>query len=158
VHDRYTWRDVGSSWLPSDLLAALLCAQLEHADVTQAARHSVWRIYRNALEPVSARYELEMQAIPPGVSHPAHVFGVLVPRERRDQLLKKMAERGVQCTSHYEPLHLAPTGRAFGVNKAPPLPVTEDVAARLVRLPLYADLAPSTAEEVAETFIDALRG
>jgi dTDP-4-amino-4,6-dideoxygalactose transaminase len=153
--DRYTWRDVGSSWLPSDLLAALLCAQLENSNVTQANRHRVWSIYRNALEPLVGKLGVELQEIPKAVQHPAHVFGVLVPKARRDEILKAMAERGVQCTSHYEPLHLAPEGRKL--DKARVLPVTDDVAARMVRLPLFADMTSEMAEEVVGNFIDVLR-
>lgn len=147
--DKYTWRGVGSSYLPSDVLAAVLTAQLENAERTQARRHSIWNVYREHLAPAASRLGLELQAVPAGVEHPAHVFAVLIPAAvKRAALLRELVATGITAVSHYEPLHSAP---AHG--KAEPLPVTESVARRLVRLPLYAGMSEADAEHVAETFI-----
>jgi dTDP-4-amino-4,6-dideoxygalactose transaminase len=147
--DKYTWRGVGSSYLPSDVLAAVLTAQLENAAETQAQRHRIWQVYRQHLEPAVDRLGLELQAIPTGVEHPAHVFAVLVPaRLKRADLLRELVANGITAVSHYEPLHSAP---AHG--RGEPLSVTDSVARRLVRLPLYAGMTERDAEHVAATFI-----
>ncbi|HTE53911.1 MAG TPA: dTDP-4-amino-4,6-dideoxygalactose transaminase [Kofleriaceae bacterium] len=150
--DKYTWQEVGSSYLPSDLLAAVLVAQLEHAEASQARRHAIWDVYRAALAPRAAELGLGLQVIPPGVAHPAHVFAVTLPaRIDRASLLRGVRESGVAVVSHYEPLHLAPAhaGRER-------LPVTEDVAARLIRLPLHAAMSEDDAARVAAALLAAL--
>lgn len=155
--DKYTWRDVGSSWLPSDLLAAVLVAQLEHADAMQAQRQAAWRAYQQALAPEAARFGFKLQQIPAGVLHPAHVFGlVLSTHEERVRVIKSLAAHGIQAVSHYEPLHVAPAGLRFGDGRA--LPVTESIAPRLLRLPLSSDLTLDEVHEVVERLLAALRG
>jgi dTDP-4-amino-4,6-dideoxygalactose transaminase len=140
--DKYTWQDVGSSYLPSDVLAAILVAQLESADATQARRHRVWSLYREALEPRAADLGMGLQWIPEGVQHAAHVFAALVPPAvDRGAVLRGLREAGLHAVSHYEPLHLAPVHRGREA-----LPVTEDVAPRLVRMPLHAAMSDDDAE------------
>ncbi len=150
--DKYTWRGIGSSYLPSDILAAVLSAQLEHAHVTQARRLQIWNFYRERLTPEVGRLGLELQEIPSAASHPAHVFALLVPRGvPRGPVLGRLREQGIAAVSHYEPLHSAPA-RPSSV----PLPVTDDVAQRLVRLPLYAALTLAEAEQVVAALIAAI--
>jgi dTDP-4-amino-4,6-dideoxygalactose transaminase len=150
--DKYTWQEVGSSYLPSDALAAVLVAQLEHAEVSQARRHAVWRAYREALEPRADALGLGLQAIPPGLDHPAHVLAVTVPAGvDRGALLGALREGAIAAVSHYEPLHRAPAHRGDEH-----LPVTDDVAARLVRLPLHAAMEPADAHGIAAAFLRAV--
>lgn len=154
--DKYSWRDVGSSWLPSDVLAAILCAQLENAAATQRRRQEVVAAYLDVLEPEAAELGLTLQTTPPGSEPPAHVCGVLVPdRTRRAPILTQMRDWGALCVTHYEPLHLSEAGRRFGAPAH--LPVTEDVASRLVRLPLYSDLQPDHARSIATALLEVVR-
>jgi dTDP-4-amino-4,6-dideoxygalactose transaminase len=150
--DKYTWRGIGSSFLPSDILAAVLTAQLEHAPTTQARRIALWNYYRDRLKPEEARLGIQLQEVPSFVEHPAHVFALLVPPDRpRGPILRKLKEQGIPAVSHYEPLHLAPASPS-----SPPLPVTDDVTRRLVRLPLHAALTTAEAEQVVTALVAAL--
>ncbi len=152
--DRYTWRATGSSYLPSEVLAALLVSQLDAADAIQRARRAAWDTYRGVLAPRAADLGFTLQTIPEGLEHPAHVFALLAPPGvDRDGVLRRLAAAGVKATSHYEPLHRAPHEAGAGQQH---LPHTEDVAARLVRLPLYADLTPGDAESIARRLLSAL--
>ncbi|WP_412749000.1 dTDP-4-amino-4,6-dideoxygalactose transaminase [Krasilnikovia sp. M28-CT-15] len=150
--DKYRWMDVGSSYLPSDVLAAGLAAQLEVFDEIQRRRHRVWDAY-------DAAFAGWGMAVPPGREHPAHLYYLLMPDlGRRQGLLSHLAELGVQATFHYQPLHSAPAGQRFGRVAPGGCAVTSDVADRLVRLPLYARLSEAeTAEVIAavRSFVDA---
>jgi dTDP-4-amino-4,6-dideoxygalactose transaminase len=150
--DKYTWQDVGSSYLPADVLAAILVSQLENADASQARRHAIWRSYRAALAPRAAELGLALQEIPAHVMHPAHVFAVLVPAGvDRAPVLRRLREDGVYAVSHYEPLHRAPAHAGREV-----LPDTDDVAPRLVRLPLHAAMSEEDAAHAARALVAAL--
>ncbi|GAA3151617.1 dTDP-4-amino-4,6-dideoxygalactose transaminase [Planomonospora alba] len=152
--DKYRWVDIGSSYLPSDLLAAQLTAQLESFDVIQARRHAVWNAYHAGLADWAAANEVAQPVVPDGCAHPAHLYYLLLPDlGNRQALIAHLAERGVQAAFHYQPLHAAPAGRRYGRVAAPGCPVTEQVADRLVRLPLFADLD----EEGTARVIDAVR-
>jgi dTDP-4-amino-4,6-dideoxygalactose transaminase len=143
--DKYRWMDLGSSYLLSDLLAAGLTAQLEAFDVIQARRHAVWDAYDAAF----AGLDVVRPTVPAGCEHPAHLYHLLMPDlERRQGLLRHLAEHGVQATFHYQPLHSAPAGQRFGRTGPGGCPVTEDVADRLVRLPLHAGMTAGDAERV----------
>jgi dTDP-4-amino-4,6-dideoxygalactose transaminase len=157
--DRYTWREVGSSFLLADVLAALLTAQLEHAETIQARRHALVRRYRELLAPRAAELGLELQQAPQGYQPPAHLLAMLLPRGvERARVLVAMRERGVQATSHYEPLHLAPAYRPPVRRGAlPSLPVTEDIGGRLLRLPLFPDLTLEAAERGAVALCEVLQ-
>ena len=150
--DKYTWRGVGSSYLPSDILAAVLFAQLEHAQVTQERRQSIWHFYRERLASQVGRLGIALQEIPSSASHPAHVFALLIPHNvRRAPLLSSLREQGITVVSHYEPLHSA----AVCASSAS-LPVTDDVSQRLVRLPLHAALSMAEADRVVVALLAAL--
>ena len=138
--DKYTWVDVGSSYPPSEILAAFLCAQLEARDAIQARRAALWNRYRTELADWAARSGAHLPTVPPECDHPAHLFYVLVATEDlRDALIRHLKDRGIGAVFHYQPLHLSDMGRRFG-GRAGDCPVTEQVSSRLVRLPLYGSL------------------
>jgi dTDP-4-amino-4,6-dideoxygalactose transaminase len=147
--DKYTWVDTGSSYLPSELQAALLLAQLEAFEEIQAARHHVWSRYATELREWAAETGAELMHVPAGVEHPAHVFYLLAP-SHADQLglIAAAREQEVVATFHYQPLHSSPAGVRFGRAPEGGCPVTDDVAARLVRLPLWAGMTDDDVDRV----------
>lgn len=158
--DRYTWREIGSSFLLADVLAALLTAQLEHAEVIQARRQALVQRYRAGLTARAAELGLELQQVPAGCVAPAHLMALLLPGDvDRARVLEAMRERGVQATSHYEPLHLAPAYRPPVLRGAlPVLPTTEAIGRRLLRLPLYPELTLEQADQGVAALVEVLRG
>lgn len=138
--DKYTWVDQGSSYLPSDLLAALLYAQFSQFEQIQRRRHRVWDRYAADLADWAGQHGVELMSPPPGRSHPAHLFYLMMP-SAADQggLIKHVGQRDITATFHYQPLDAAPAGQALGRTPAP-CTVTAEAAARLVRLPLHAGL------------------
>ena len=157
--EKYTWVDLGSSWVPSDLLAAFLWGQYERRRQIQRQRHAVWNAYAERLAPWSAARGFRLPDIPPDREHPAHLFWVLAPSaEDRDRLLAHLSSRGVQAVFHYVPLHSSSGGRRFG--RAPfPLDITDSISARLVRLPLWAGMTEEMIDRVLEavTSFDAVQ-
>jgi dTDP-4-amino-4,6-dideoxygalactose transaminase len=147
--DKYTWVDAGSSYLPSELQAALLLAQLEQFEVIQAARHHIWARYADELRVWAAEHGVELMTIPEGVEHPAHVFYLLAPsHEDQTGLIAAARDAGVVATFHYQPLHSAAAGVRFGRTPEGGCPVTDDVAGRLVRLPLWAGMTEADIDRV----------
>jgi dTDP-4-amino-4,6-dideoxygalactose transaminase len=138
--DKYTWLDVGSSYLPSDLLAAYLWAQLEARDRIQARRQSIWARYAEALAPWAAANGARLPVVPAHCEHPAHLFYLLLPTlEARQALIAHLKAQQILAVFHYQPLHVSDMGRRLG-GRPGQCPVTEDVADRLVRLPFYLSL------------------
>ena len=149
--DKYTWVDLGSSYLPSDLLAAFLYAQLEHKDEIQAARQRVWVYYVEQLSEWAVVNEVGLPCIPTHCEQPYHMFYLLMPSmEYRTRLIDHLKSRGILSVFHYLPLHLSPMGREWGAGEGA-CPVTEDVSDRLVRLPFYSSLTVAEQEEVCVT-------
>lgn len=148
--DKYTWVDVGSSFLPSDLLAAYLFAQLEAKDQVLAARKRVFDYYAAHLADWAAANDVRLPVIPPHCEQSYHMFYMLLPTlAERQAFIAHMRDRGILCVFHYLPLHLSPMGRRFG--GAPgDCPVTEDVSDRLVRLPFYNDLDEAQLERIVD--------
>lgn len=146
--DKYTWVDQGSSYLPSDLLAAVLFAQFERFDEIQRLRHGVWDRYNDDLEHWSSQHGIGTMSLRPGVAHPAHLFYVMMP-SAADQaaLIAHLAAQNIVAPFHYQPLDSAPAGRALG-HTPEPCEVTAAAAARLVRLPLHAGLSESDLDRV----------
>lgn len=149
--DKYSWMDIGSSYLPSDILAAFLCAQLEKRDDIQARRKGIWDYYAEHLRDWAGRNGVRLPMVPPHCDPSFHMFYLIMPSaESRDALLAHTKERGVLCIFHYLPLHLSPMGRKMG--GVPGMcPVTEDLSARLVRLPFYNTLTQDEQDYVIET-------
>jgi dTDP-4-amino-4,6-dideoxygalactose transaminase len=146
--DKYTWVDIGSSFLLSDLLAAFLFAQFEEADQIQALRRGVWRYYYDCLQPRAPALGITLPQVPPDCDHAAHLFYILLPSQAvRDNLITYLRSRGIGSAFHYIPLHLSPMGRQFGYREGD-CPVTEDVSGRLLRLPFYNRLARENQERV----------
>lgn len=144
--DRYTWVDLGSSFLASEITAAFLWAQLTEADRITEDRMRVWNGYHERLEPLEQAGLLRRPVVPAEAQHNAHMYYVLLPdRARRDRLIAEVAERGVHAVFHYVPLHSSPAGRRYG-RAARPLPITDEVSGRLLRLPLWADMRESDVE------------
>jgi dTDP-4-amino-4,6-dideoxygalactose transaminase len=151
--DKYTWVDIGSSYLPSDILAAFLLGQLESKDLVQADRRKIWERYQSGIAPWAEEAGIGLPCIPPGCEHPYHMYYILTPSlERRQAVIAHLRERGIAAVFHYLPLHLSTMGRRFG-GKPGDCPVTEDVSERLVRLPFYYGLG----EEDQDSVIRSLR-
>jgi dTDP-4-amino-4,6-dideoxygalactose transaminase len=133
----YKWVDVGSSFLPSDMIAAFLYAQLEHGETITAHRLSLWRRYFVGLADLEAKGLLSRPVIPGECDHNGHIFYILIKdAARRDPLLLDLEGAGVNAIIHYVPLHSAPAGIRFG-RVAGQMTRTDDVARRLIRLPLH---------------------
>ncbi len=148
--DRYTWVDLGSSYLPADLLAAFLLGQLEARERIQAARRRTWERYRRELAGWAAAAGTRLPMVPPGCEHPYHIFYLLLPSlAARQGLIAHLASRGILAVFHYVPLHLSPKGRELAARPAD-CPVAEEVSDRLVRLPLFHDLTAGEQSRVIE--------
>jgi dTDP-4-amino-4,6-dideoxygalactose transaminase len=139
--DKYTWVDIGSSYLPSDVLAAYLYAQLEARDEIQRRRERIWNSYCEHLRDWAAMHDVRLPLVPDYCQHPFHIFYLLMPSlEIRQAFIEYLKSCGILSVFHYLPLHLSDMGLTFG-GKVDDCPVTEDLSDRLVRLPLYYDLS-----------------
>jgi dTDP-4-amino-4,6-dideoxygalactose transaminase len=152
--DKYTWVDVGSSYLPSDILAAFLYAQLEAREQIQAKRKRIWLYYHDHLRDWAATHDVRLPIVPAHCEQPYHMFYLLLPSlEQRQSLIEHLKARGILSVFHYLPLHLSDMGRKFG-GLPGDCPVTEDVSDRLVRLPFYNDMTESEQGQVVEGLLD----
>ncbi len=162
--DKYTWLDVGSSYLPSDILAAYLYAQLEARELIQSRRQRIWEYYCGHLESWAGNSGVRLPIVPPQCEQPYHLFYLLLPSiEQRQALIAHLNARGINSVFHYLPLHLSKMGRQFGGQEGD-CPITEDVSDRLVRLPFYCDLTEdeqmrvvNALHEFAEQELDEVR-
>lgn len=151
--DKYTWHDIGSSFLPSDILAALLSAQLERFDEIMKKRMNVWNIYHEGLVELEQQEKLRRQIVPEYATHNAHMYNILLPTsDIRTELGAKLKEKEIVAPICYVPLHSAPMGQKLGY-KAEMLPITEDYGNRILRLPLHADMT----SEDAWSVVDAIK-
>ncbi len=148
--DKYTWVDLGSSYLPSDLLAAFLLAQLEGADDIQSRRKKIWETYRDGLAGWGAATGVALPHVPSHCQQAYHLFYLLLPTtNERDRLIAGLKKLGILSVFHYLPLHASPMGVRFG-GQLGDCPVTERISERLVRLPFYYDLHPKEQAEIIE--------
>lgn len=155
--DKYTWHDIGSSFLPSDVLAAILCAQMERFDEITSKRLNVWNTYHCVLEDAERAGMLTRQVVPGYAKHNGHMYNIILPTpEIRTELIDKLREKQIAAYFCYIPLHSAPKGLELGW-KPEQCPVTEDYGARVLRLPLHAEMTTDDAQMVAETLISALK-
>jgi dTDP-4-amino-4,6-dideoxygalactose transaminase len=138
--DRYTWMDLGSSYVPSDVLAAFLYAQLERHESIFEARRNIWERYSSGLQDWATASGAELPFVPDHCDQAYHLFYLLMPDSRsRDALIEHLRHAGILAVFHYLPLHLSPMGMVLG-GRPGQCPVTEDISERLLRLPLYNDL------------------
>jgi dTDP-4-amino-4,6-dideoxygalactose transaminase len=151
--DKYTWVDVGSSYLPSDLLAAYLLAQLESRERIQKARCRVFDYYAHNLATWALEQGVQLPFIPSWCDQAYHMFYMILPNlNMRQTLIRHLKEQGILSVFHYLPLHLSDMGRKNGGSQGD-CPVTEDVSDRLLRLPFYNDLSEEQQSRVVETIL-----
>jgi len=147
--DKYTWVDVGSSYVPSEICSAFLCGQLEMLDPIARRRREIYQFYRHHLEPLEAEGLLRLPHVPEDCTGNYHMFYVLLPdADSRDGLLDHLKSHGIHAVFHYVPLHTSPMGGTFGYREGQ-LPVTEDVSRRLLRLPFYYEITQEEQTVVA---------
>jgi dTDP-4-amino-4,6-dideoxygalactose transaminase len=151
--DKYNWTDVGSSYLPSELLAAFLRAQLEHRDRIQESRRRIWEKYARELATWAETNRVRLPVVPPECEQSYHMFHVIMPSlASRQALILHLASFGILAVFHYLPLHLSPMGLRFGGRQGD-CPVTEDLSDRLLRFPFFTGMSSSEQSQV----IDAVR-
>lgn len=139
--DKYTWQDIGSSFLPSDLIAALLLSQLEEVKSINQKRIDIWNHYQEEFLELEEENFLKRPFVPSNCSHNAHIYYLILNTpEIRNEFINYMKSRNIQCTSHYVPLHSAPAGRKYGKNMGS-MEVTDKIAQQIVRLPLWPHLS-----------------
>jgi dTDP-4-amino-4,6-dideoxygalactose transaminase len=152
--DRYSWVDFGSSYLPSDILAAYLYAQLEAREHVQARRQAIWECYAEGLGEWARDHSVRLPIVPSRCAQSFHMFYLIMPSlEQRQHLIAHMKARDILSVFHYVPLHLSAMGQRFGGRQGD-CPVTEDVSDRLVRLPFYNDMTEAEQARVVAAIIE----
>jgi dTDP-4-amino-4,6-dideoxygalactose transaminase len=152
--DKYTWVDIGSSYLPSDILAAFLYGQLEQRERIQSHRKGLWETYNLALKDWAQKNGVSLPTIPAHTEQSYHMFYILLPNlELRQKFIQYLRNLGIYSVFHYLPLHLSDMGQHFG-GKPGDYPVTEDISDRLVRLPFHNGLTNSEQEIAIEAILD----
>jgi dTDP-4-amino-4,6-dideoxygalactose transaminase len=154
--DKYTWVDIGSSLLPSDVLAAILYAQFEHLDEIQLLRKQIYTRYYEGLKDLENRELLRLPVIPEDCDSNYHLFHIVLPSEKiRDHTLSELKKLGIMAAFHYVPLHISPMGQKLGYKKGD-FPVTESLSCRLLRLPLYPSLSLSEQDYIIDNLYKIL--
>ena len=152
--DKYTWLDIGSSFLPGDMVAAFLLAQFEHADRLAAERQVLWQRYHEGLAALEQQGHLRRPLVPPSSRHNAHLYAIrLRDAAERGALIAHLKDADINAPFHYIPLHTSPAGQRFGRTSGA-LPVTVSESAKLIRLPLWPGMGPERADAV----LAAVRG
>jgi dTDP-4-amino-4,6-dideoxygalactose transaminase len=156
--DKYEWLDIGSSYLPSDGVAAVLLAQLEAAEEITAARLSLWRSYHERLAEPERIGLLRRPMIPHQAQHNGHIYHVLFESNGlREHVRLQLLRAGIEAYTHYVPLHSAPAGRRYG-RVVGPMMVTDWVAATLLRLPIHSGMTDRQVDRVVDAILDAICG
>jgi len=152
--DRYTWVDIGSSWVMSDLLAAILWGQLQRADEINAQRVAIWNRYHAELTDWAAGFGVLRPVVPDGCEHVGHVYHLRFHTlDQRSRFIEHMKHRDISCVFHYQPLHTSLVGRHFG-GRLGQCPVAEHAGDCLVRLPLYNTLTTNDQQRIVEAVIE----
>jgi dTDP-4-amino-4,6-dideoxygalactose transaminase len=152
--DKYTWVDIGSSYVMSDVLAAFLYGQLEVWEQIQRKRRSIWEYYDHRLGDWARQRDIRTPIIPAHCDQAYHMYYLLLPgRQQRSALIAHLKKQGILSVFHYLPLHLSVMGQKFG-GKPGDCPVTEDVSERLLRLPFYNTLSESQQEKVVAALLE----
>ncbi|MHC4193178.1 MAG: dTDP-4-amino-4,6-dideoxygalactose transaminase [Planctomycetota bacterium] len=155
--DKYTWVDVGSSYLPSDILAAFLYAQFQKREQIQLRRQQIWDNYYARLKDWAQKHSVRLPVVPDYCEQPYHIFHMIMPSAaERQRLIAHLRSRGIQSVFHYIPLHLSGVGLRLGYKKGQ-FPVTEDTSERLIRLPFYNELTQAQQESVIQAVFDFYR-
>jgi dTDP-4-amino-4,6-dideoxygalactose transaminase len=154
--DKYTWIEPGSSFLPSELVSAFLRAQLDESEAITADRLATWNAYHTAFVDLESR-GITRPTVPVHCGHNGHLYYLLLrDRPQRDRLIRALAERGIGAPFHYVPLHSSPAGRRYA-RTAGPLPMTDDLSGRLIRMPLWMGMRAEREQAIA-CVLDLLRG
>ncbi|MED4454444.1 dTDP-4-amino-4,6-dideoxygalactose transaminase [Metabacillus fastidiosus] len=149
--DKYTWVDIGSSFLPSDLLAAVLYKQFKYLDYIQNRRESIYYRYMSALKELEERELLRLPFIPEYCQSNYHIFHILLNGEQeRNMLMAFLKSRGIQTAFHYIPLHTSPMGKKLGYNEGD-FSITETISKCILRLPIYPDLTEDEQSYIIES-------
>ncbi|MBI3481175.1 MAG: dTDP-4-amino-4,6-dideoxygalactose transaminase [Nitrosomonadales bacterium] len=148
--DKYTWVDIGSSYLPGEVIAAFLWAQMEEAESITQRRLDIWQRYHEALAPLEAAGKLRRPIIPEGCRHNAHMYYILLESlEKRTEVIARLKEQNVNAVFHYVPLHSAPAGKQYGRSHGE-LPHTGNLSDRLLRLPLWVGIDEAQDKVIAQ--------
>ena len=151
--DKYTWVDMGSSYLPSDILSAILYSHFEEADKIQSTRRHIWETYYERLKAWAAENNVRLPYIPDHCEQSYHIFYLLFPNlEKRQAFIRFMKENDILTVFHYVPLHTADMGRGFGYKQGD-LPVTEAISDSLVRLPLFNSMTDAEQEKIIQAIL-----
>ncbi len=154
--DKYTWQEVGSSFLPGELIAAFLWAQLENARTITDRRLDIWNIYHQLFEKLEADGVVTRPVVPRECEHNAHMYYLILPRSaNRERVLRSMKDDDVSAVFHYVPLHSSPAGRKFGRSHGE-LSNTNDLSARLIRLPFWVGITREMQDRVYQAVNKAL--
>lgn len=152
--DKYTWVDIGSSYLPSEVLAGYLLAQFERKELIQDRRRQIWWTYHESLDELEMAGKIRRPIIPPHCEQSYHMYYLLTPTlEVRTGLIHFLRKRGILAIFHYQPLHLSHMGQRYG-GRAGDCPVTESISDRLVRLPFYIELSNQEQADVVAGIYD----
>ena len=155
--DKYTWTDIGGSYVPSEICCAFLYGQLELFDEISTRRRAIYREYRQRLKPLEAEGLLHLPQIPEDCTSNYHMFYLLLrDQQTRDELLEHLRERGIYPVFHYVPLHTSPMGVRFGYQPGQ-LPITEQISGRLLRLPFYHEIGEADQAEIVASISAFLR-
>ncbi|NRB40092.1 MAG: DegT/DnrJ/EryC1/StrS family aminotransferase, partial [Pseudomonadales bacterium] len=154
--DKYTWQTVGSSFLPGEIIAAFLWAQLEDAEDITARRLISWQRYHDLLEVAEVSGLLRRPVIPSGCQHNAHMYYVLLPETvDRQKVITRLAKNGVSAVFHYVPLHTPPAGLKYG-RVSGSLNFTETLSRRILRLPLWVGISEQQQQLVVQSLIEII--
>jgi dTDP-4-amino-4,6-dideoxygalactose transaminase len=149
--DKYTWADIGSSYLPGEITAAFLWAQMQEATRITRKRLDSWRRYHELLAPLEIAGKLRRPIVPKGCEHNGHMYYILLNSlAERGQTLKKLKEKGVNAVFHYVPLHTSPMGKKYD-RASSQAPITQDISEKILRLPLFIGLTAGQQSKIAET-------
>lgn len=154
--DKYTWQSIGSSYLPSELIAAFLWAQLEEAGSLTQHRLGIWEIYHRLLEPLEQSGLLRRPIIPTDCVHNAHMYYILVPEYvARGKVIRHLKDNGINAVFHYVPLHTSPAGKRLGRSHGTLLN-TLALSERLIRLPIWVGITQEQQEFIVSCLRDSL--
>jgi len=152
--DKYSWVDVGSSFLPSDILAAILLSHLEELNNIQTKRKEIWDTYDHALKKWAHNNKVMQPFVPDYCEQSYHMYYLLLPNlDTRQKFIQYLKSNGIHSVFHYVPLHTSEMGKKYGYIEGS-LPVTEDISNRLVRLPMYFDLTSKDLEKINQAVIN----